>query len=338
MSKRATITAAVALLSLSAEAGAWTNTEFYYTPQTPDLSRIVVNNVGYLSPAMQPGLNLMANSFLDVNAGATFAWLSPNTWSGVTWTGLDPVDRSSASQRAAKSATESVPGYGGTMFQGNGTAVGMHLNTYGPAAFPANAQLQSLQYQVQLDRVVWNTSDLLCASGSMNVASAYTSGGVAQAMITLFFDAPPKPNVHPRQAFHVNAMMFDSRPTWVASDLLMMDSDPNNLSWPIVITHLQTQGQDTSVYSSPVPGYGNLLEPFRKGSVSPGNKDRGFCISTTQFARMISDINAKYHLGYTTNASEYVLRHALVGPETSTVGGRGRIGMNVGSFWVYRRR
>ena len=46
----------------------------------------------------------------------------------------------------------------------------------------------------------------------------------------------------------------------VAFEKLIMDGDPNNLSWPIVITHLQTQGQETSVYSSPVPGYGNLLE------------------------------------------------------------------------------
>lgn len=334
---RKLIVAAIASLCITAEAGAWTNTEYYYTPQTPDLSRIVVNNVGYVNPAMQPGLNLMANSIVNVDAGASLAWLSPNTWSGVTWTGLDPADRSSASQRALKSATETVPSYGGTMFQRNGLAVGMHLNTYGPTAFPANSPLQSLQYQVPLERVVWNTSDLLCVSGTMNVASSYTSGAVTQAMITLFFDAPAN-NVRPRQAFHVNAMMFDSRSNWAANDLLLKDNDPNNLSWPIIVTHLQTQGQNASLFSSPVPGYGNLLEPFRKGSVSPGNKDRGFCISPTQFAWMISQINSTYHLNYTTNASEYILRYALVGPETNTTFGRGRIGMNVSSFWVYRRR
>lgn len=330
--RRNFIAAAIVSLCVSAEAGAWTNTEYYYTPQTPDLSRIVVNNIGYLYPAMQPGLNLMSNSFLDVNAGATFAALSPSIWSGAAWTGLSAAD-----QRAAKWPWETNPSYGATIFQRSGTAVGMHLNTYGPASFPGNAPLVSLQYQTPLDRVVWHKSDLLCVSGTMNVASSYTTGAVNQAMITLFFDAPAKSGVHPRQAFHVNAMMFDSRPTWPANDLLIMDNDPNNLSWPIVITHLQTQGQNASVYSSPVPGYGNLLEPFRKGSVSPGNKDRGFCISPTQFARMISDINNAYHLNYTTNASEYVLRYALTGPEISITGGRGHIGMSVSSFWVYRR-
>ena len=333
MSKRFTIIAAAVLLSLSAEAGAWTNTEFYYTPQTPDLSRLIVNNPGYLSSAPVAGLNLLANNFLDVNAGATFAWLSPNTWSGAPWTGLDPADRSTASQRAAKGAAESAPGYGATIVQRNGTAVGMHLNTFGPAGFPGGAQHHSLQYRVDLNRVVWNKSDLLCVRGTMNLASSYTAGSVNQAMVTLYFEN----QANTAQGFHVNVMMFDSRSGYAATDALLVDTDINSAHKPIVITHLQTQNQDGSVYSSPVPGYGNPLEPFRKGSVVAGDKDRGFCISPTQFNRMLADINGRYGLGYSTTASNYVLRYALVGPEIYTGSGRGHISMNIGAFWVYRR-
>lgn len=325
--------ATVALLSVPIAAEAWTNTEFYYTPQTPDLSRLIVNNPGYLSAAPVPGLNLLANNFLEVSAGATFAWLSPNTWSGVTWTGLDPVDRSTASQRAAKAASDPMPGYGSTVFQRSGTAVGMHLNTFGPTSFPGGAPHHSLQYRVDLDRVVWTKPDLLCVSGTMNLASSYTAGSVNQAMITLYFQN----QANATQGFHVNAMMFDSRASWNAVDTLLIDTDINSARKPIVITHLQTQNQNQSVYSSPVPGYGNPLEPFRKGSVAPGNKDRGFCISPAQFNRMISDINTRYALGYSTTASNYVLKYVLVGPEIYTGSGRGHIGMNVSSFWVYRR-
>ncbi len=333
MSKRIPVSVAAVLLCSSFAAGAWTNTESYYTPQTPDLSKLIVNNPGYRSAAPVLGLNLLANNYLDAKAGATFAWMSPNYWSGFTWTGLDPVDRSSASQRAAKAADESAPSYGTTVFQRNGTAVGMHLNTLKPGSFPGGAQHQSLQYRVDLNRVVWSKPDLLCASGTMNLASSYTEGSVNQAMFTLYFEN----KANAAQGFHVNVMMFDSRSTYPVADALLIDTDVNGAHKPIVITHLQTQNQQQSAYSSPVPGYGNLLEPFRKGSVSPGDKDRGFCISPTQFNKMLSDINAKYALGYSTTASNYVLRYALVGPEIYTGSGRGRIGMNVGSFWVYRR-
>lgn len=321
------------LLTATAEAGAWTNTEIYYSPQTPDLTKLIVNNPGYLSAAPAPGLNLLANSILDVGGGATFAWLSPNTWSGVAWTALDPVDRTANSQRAVKAAAESVPGYGSTLFQRSGAAVGMHLNTFGPTSFPGGAQHHSLQYRVDLDRVVWTRADLLCVSGTMNLASSYTAGSVNQAMITLYFQNQS----NAAQGFHVNAMMFDSRPDWNVADMLLIDTDINSAHKPIVITHLQTQNQNQSVYSSPIPGYGNLLEPFRKGGVSPGNKDRGFCISPTQFNRMLTDINAKYGLGFSTVASNYVLKYALVGPEIYSGSGRGHIGMNIGSLWVYRR-
>lgn len=312
---------------------AMTNTEFYYAPQTPDLAKIIVNNTGYLSAAPTLGLNLLANSILDVNGGASFAWLSPNVWSGVTWTALEPVDRTANSQRAIKAATESVPGYGSTVFQRSGTAVGMHLNTFGPASFPGGTPLHSLQYRVDLNRVVWTKPDLLCVSGSFNLASSYTAGAVNQAMITLYFQN----QTNTAQGFNVNVMMFDSRPGWNVVDQLLIDTDINNVHQPIVITHLQTQGQDQSVYSAPIPDYGNLLEPFRKGSASPGDKDRGFCISPTQFNRMLTDINSKFGLGYSTAASNYVLRYALVGPEIDSSGGRGHIGMDIGSLWVYRR-
>lgn len=325
---------AILSLALSAPASAWTNTEFLYTPQTPDLTRVIVNNPGRLSAAPVPGLNLLANNLLDVNAGATFVAMSPNYWSGVTWTGLDPADRSPASQRAAKAATDPAPGYGATVFQRSATAVGMHLNTFGPASFPGGAQHQSLQYRVDLNRVVWNKPDLLCVSGAMNLASSYTAGSVNQAMITLYFENA----ANPAQGFHVNAMMFDSRPTYAAIDGLQVDTDINSANKPIVFTHLQTQNQNQSAYSSPVPGYGNLLEPFRQGNVSPGVRDRGFCISPAQFNRMVADINGRFGLNYTTNAAAYILRYALVGPEIYTGSGRGHIGMSVNSFWVYRRR
>ncbi|MFY7857343.1 MAG: hypothetical protein ACOVQT_14485 [Rubrivivax sp.] len=325
---------ALVWLALAAPAGAWTNTEFLYTPQTPDLTRVIVNNPGRLSAAPVAGLNLLANNFLDVNAGATFAAMSPNYWSGVTWTGLDPADRSPASQRAAKAATDSAPGFGATVFQRSGTAVGMHLNTFGPAGFPGGAQHQSLQYRVDLNRVVWNKPDLLCVSGTMNLASSYTVGAVNQAMITLYFDNA----ANTAQGFHVNVMMFDSRANYPAGDNLLVDTDINSAKKPIVVTHLQTQNQNQSAYSSPVPGYGNLLEPFRQGNVAPGSRDRGFCISPTQFNRMVADINGRYGLNYATNASAYVLRYVLVGPEIYTGSGRGHIGMSVNSFWVYRRR
>lgn len=333
MSKLVKTTFSALLLTAAVDAAAWTNTEYYYTPQTADLTKLIVNNPGYLSAAPQPGLNLLANNILNVSSGASFAWLSPNTWSGATWTALDPVDRSANSQRAIKAATETIPGYGSTIVQRSGTSVGMHLNTFGSASFPGGAQHHSLQYRVDLNRVVWTRQDLLCVSGTMNLASSYTGGGVNQAMITLYFEN----QANTAQGFHVNAMMFDSRPGWTVADALLIDTDINSAYKPIVITHLQTQNQNQSVYSAPIPGYGNLLEPFRKGSVSPGNKDRGFCISPTQFNRMLTDINTRYGLGFSTVASNYMLRYALVGPEIYTGSGRSHIGMNVSSLWVYRR-
>ena len=132
-------------------------------------------------------------------------------------------------------------------------------------------------------------------------------------------------------------MMFDSRPDWTVADMLLIDTDINSGRKPIVITHLQTQNQNQSIYSQPVPGYSNRLEPFLKGSVSPGDKDRGFCISRTQFDRMLTDINMRYDLGYSTTAANYVLKYALVGPKIYTGNGRGHIGMNVSTLWIYRR-
>ncbi len=333
MPKKFAIAVSALMMTATVDVNAWTNTEIYYSPMTPDLTKLIVNNPDYLSTAPALGLNLLANNILNVGSGAAFAWLSPNVWSGVTWTALDPVDRTANSQRAIKAATETAPGYGSTIFQRSGTAVGMHLNTFGPVSFPGGAPHHSLQYRVDLSRVVWTKPDLLCVSGTMNLASSYTAGAVNQAMITLYFEN----QMNTAHGFHVNAMMFDSRPDWTVADTLLMDTDINSARKPIVITHLQTQNQNQSIYSAPVPGYGNLLEPFRKGNVSPGNKDRGFCISPVQFNRMLTDINTKYSLGFSTVASNYVLRYALVGPEIYSGNGRGHIGMNVDSFWVYRR-
>ncbi|NJM32420.1 MAG: hypothetical protein HC848_05530 [Limnobacter sp.] len=123
-----------------------------------------------------------------------------------------------------------------------------------------------------MNLVVWNKPDLLCASGIVNLASSYSAGAVNQAMITLLFVN----HANPEQAFHVNVMMFDSRSSYSVADTLLVDTDINGARKPIVITHLQTQNQQQSSYSSPIPGYGNLLEPFRKGSVSPGNEGSWF--------------------------------------------------------------
>ena len=330
------IAAIAAVLFTSANARAtWVVTETYYAPQTPPLNNLIINNLGVpVYPV--PGLNLMANNL--VNPDSTMAPLDPDVWSAFPWTALDPTDRTSNSQRALKLNTATHPNYGATAFQKEGLRVGMHLNTHGPASFPGNVPYQSLQYRVDFaNRNVWNTSHLLCMSGTMNIATSYSGGSVNQVGMAMNFVDPADNPQQEDRAFYLGVGMFDSRSNWAPQDGLQLDTDPNSGNDPIVLSFAQTQGQNNSVYTSPIPGYGNLLEPYRWGAVSPGDKDRGFCISPAQFTRMLTDINQRFGLGYSTNPANYQLRFALVGPEIFTGTGRGHIGMNVSSLWIYRR-
>lgn len=315
----------------SFQAAAWTNTEFYYTPQIPNLQTIIVNNPGFLSRNPTPGLNLLANSI--VNTNSTMQPISPNVWSGYPWTGLDPVDRTENSQRALMLQSSQQPGYGSTIFQKDWYSVGMHLNTFEIPTLPGGQVLTSLQYRVDVDQPIWNTNDFLCMSGTMNIPTSYTEGAVNQVMMTMFFNDRTID-----KSVVLNVMMFDSRYDWQVKDYMITDTDKAGANPPIAISHMQSQGQDNSRYSIPIPGYGNPLAAFERGSTIPGNRDRGFCIGIENFRNIINDARAlQPSMGFSANPAAYDLKIALVGPETNISGGRGHIGMSVSSLWIYRR-
>jgi hypothetical protein len=225
---------------------AGTITEFYYMPQVANLDSVIINNVGYLPRQPVAGLNILINSLVNVNNSSVVP-MSPNYWSGSTWTGLDPVDRSPRSQSALKLNTSQYPDYGATVVQRDGYSVGMHLNTFGIPTLPGGSSLTSLQYRVDLNKPLGSATDLLCMSGTMNIASSYTAGAVNQVMMTMYFEQ----NNSAANGFHLNVMMFDSRPDWTIEDRVHGDTDPNGAGLPIAISYMKTQGQHASAGSMP---------------------------------------------------------------------------------------
>jgi hypothetical protein len=222
---------------------------------------------------------------------------------------------------------------GSTIFQVDGQKVGMHLNTFG-VALPTVYTAESLQYWIGFPnggKTLWDKEDLLCMSGQVDIASSYSAGSVNQVMMTMGFSEPSGKH------FWLNVMMFDARSGYWVKDWCHWDQQDTHTA--IIISHAQSQaGNPNVIYTSSVPGYGNPLTPAATGSPSYGHRDYGFCISKAQFLRAITDINAKYGAGFSTNPLSYKLALALVGPEIENSHGHGHAGMTVSSMWIYRLR
>ncbi|AXI02239.1 hypothetical protein [Aquirhabdus parva] len=333
-----------------------TITEFYYTPQIPNFDKIRVNNPFYLSNSNIDNINfventtkldntlqLIANNIVVKSKNYMFEPLSPDTWSGYQWTGLEPLDRTSMSQQGLGIAG-SLPSYGQSLFQKNNSQVGIQLNTFPPDQntldLPTKYTAASMQYFIGFtpSKKIWLKSDLLCMSGKLNLASSYSAGSVNQVMMTMrFYDTIST------KGFFLNVMLYDSRAYYEVKDIIHIDQqDTGN---PIIISHAQNQSSlnHNVLYTSPIIGYANPLTPVSTGALQSGSRDYGFCISAEQFSSALGAINLSFTSKglpqsslFSTDKSRYVLEFALVGPEIETSGGRGRLGMTINELWIYR--
>ncbi|MBL8511219.1 MAG: hypothetical protein JNM52_06200 [Betaproteobacteria bacterium] len=353
--KRQIFQVAVMLLSMIAlsQAKAATITEFYYLSQVPSFSNLIINN--HYNPADPNNPNvvqstfqangtpqLMANNIAVTSHNYQFLPLSPTVWSGAQWTGLEPTDRTSNSQRGL-GVIGSLPTYGATAFQIDGYKVGMHLNTFAPDAnsptLPTKYSAASLQYAIGFSPQpqIWLRDDLLCMSGQANIASSYSAGSVNQVIFTMLFF-----NSMDQQSFFLNVILYDSRAGLPIRDVVHLDTQGTGLAIVISYAQSQTYSNPNVIYTSSVPGYGNLLTPAYTGSFLSGNRDYGFCISKPQFQRILNDINvlnaASMRPLLSADLTRYRLHVALIGPEIETTNGRGRVGMSVNQMYVYRLR
>lgn len=341
------------LAGAGVSAMAATITEFYYSPQIPSFSNIRINNPYHPADPNNPNFyqntfqangtpQLMANNIVVTSKNYRFLPLSPTVWSGVQWTGLDPVDRSSNSQQAVGKVGSSPP-FGSTVFQMSGYDVGMHLNTFSQATdtpnLPTKYTAASLQYAVGFSptKQVWLKDDLLCMSGQANIASSYSAGSVNQVVMAMLFTDSVT-----GRSFFLSVQMYDSRPNFPIRDSVIIDGQDTGNAILLSFAQSQSNPNPNVIYSSPVPGYGNPLTPVYVGSFLSGSRDYGFCISKAQFQRGINDANtilaARQRPLLSTTLTNYGLYTALIGPEIETSGGRGHVGMTVNRIYVYRLR
>jgi hypothetical protein len=314
---------------------AWTVGEIYYSlnqntiyPLTSSNNPTINNGVASF-PATNRGF-FTANNL--VRTGSNFTPISPNYWSGLIWTGIDPSDRSINSQKGV-APLGSMPSYGQSLVQVNESTVGMHLNTWGlqtPNPYPTS----SLQYVSMFNpgKLPWtNSSSQLCVNGLIDLHSWYVpTGSVVQVMFTLLFRKADDP----ARFFFVNALILDTQGQ--LNDQIIHDlTGANGTGAPIVLTYVQTNNlpQNPSIqYSSTIPGFGLVLSSFRSEKSNPTSttsnpKPYGFCISNTQFSNMLSGMN------FPGVPSNYKLEVALVSPE---IHGYANAGLSIHALNVYR--
>jgi len=339
--KHLKIVIASALVSLCASnASAWNIAEFYYTM---DPSTIEPISTGYNPILMHTGpVSFPSNGKAFFNAaniantavGSTFTQFSPNVWSGYAWTGLDPADRSTQSQ-SGLGYNGNIPSYGNNVFQLDAGRVGMFLNTYNLT--PPNPALTSSQQFVRFftpKRTIWTQNDTtsqLCVNGYIDLHS--WEGSKSQALMTFAFD-----ELGTNRFFFLNIMMLDTTPSNTMTESVLIDKTTDTGA-PIAITFFQSQNSPNllSRYSSPISGYGALLEgytkvPSKAASYSSSPKHWGACIDRTQFANMLQDVRQKRPL-FSADPSAYGLSSALWGPE---IEGPGIVGMSIYATNVFR--
>jgi hypothetical protein len=316
---------------------AWIVEEIYYSlnketvyPLTLSNNPIVNNGDGVVFPASGKGF-FMANNL--VRAGSGFVAVTPNYWSGITWTGINPSDRSGNSQKGVANFG-TLPSYGQSLVQVNSSEVGMHLNTWGlqtPNPYPTS----SLQFKSLFSpgKQPWlNSGSQLCVNSSIDLHSWY---GAASSNIQFMFTLQFRKIDDESRYFYINALMLDTDGKKVGLKPIPDTSEKNGTGAPILITYVQTNTlpQDPDIkYSSTIPGFGQVLTGFSSDKSKPTSsasnaKPYGFCISNAQFSTMLSDIS------FPGVPSSYKLEMALVSPE---IKGYANAGLSIKAFNVYK--
>lgn len=336
--KEALISAAIIFSTSSA--GAWNIAEFYYTldsttiePIAPGYNPVLIHT-GPISRPSNGRAYFNAVNIANNSVGSTFMQFSPDIWSGAQWTGLEPNDRSSQAQ-AGLSYNGAFPSYGNNVFQIDGGRVGMFLNTYNLA--PPNPYLTSAQQFQRFftpARRIWNQGDTtssLCVNGQIDLHS--WEGGSSQAMMTFGID-----EVGTDRFFFLNIMMLDTNPNNTMSEGVMNDN-PLDTGAPIAHTFFQSQNASNllSRYSSPISGYGQILEaytktPSKSASMTPSPKHYGACIDRSQFSRILQDIRVS-RPQFSGDPSAYGISAAHWGPE---IAGPGIVGMSIHAANIFR--
>ncbi len=330
----------VVFVIFSGNVMAWNAGEIYYSMDASTVNQI---SPGYNPVLIHDGSAVLPSNgksfFAAVNianysAGSNFVQFSPNIWSAAQWTGLEPVDRSIQSQ-IGLGYGGNLPSYGNNVFQLDSGKVGMFLNTYGLQRPKPEILSSAMQFSRNFvpSKVVWTPHDndsRLCVNGLVDLHS--WQGSMSQAMVTMGFE-----ELGSNRFFFFNVMMLDTNPFNHMIESVIGDN-PADTGAPIAISFFQSQPTASlSRYTSPIPEYGAILEPYQKLSYksagnTPAPKNYGFCISSAQFSNVLQDIRAA-RPQYSSNPSDYRLSLTLFGPE---IAGEGTVGMSIYAANVYR--
>lgn len=327
---------------------AWTASEFYFTLSPTSINPFQEN----LNPALisDPYTNFIMNDkayFTAVNIARTsigerFVSFSPNYWSAVNFTGLDPVDRSASSQ-SGHAQFGTLPDYGQTAFQLDGQKVGLFLNTEGLQ----RPNLGIYSSALQLSKTFWtnapspwngvNQDDRFCIN--LNVDLHSWAGPMVQAGIAVQFH---QKNV-PGQYIHFVYSMLDTNPANTKREFVMIDN-ANDSGMPIVHTYFQSQSSvDPDIkMSSPPPDYGVLLEAYTKESTRypstiSNPKPYAVCTSYSQFQYVLSKVREQ-RPAFSANPEDFSFNGIVMGVEidTQNTSQMNFIGVSVHDMNVYR--
>lgn len=353
------------MLSLSQQSFAATVAEFYYSlspytvlpltgaEQTTGVGvQPVINN----PPSQRGDWPLTTKAFFMANNLVPSDWsfksLSPNSWSGAIWTGLEPQNRTSASQKALANGGLD-PSYGSSLIQVDGQNIGMQLSTWGlPQRANITSSLQLAADIRPLSVLPWQqrADSQLCMNAVLDLHSWY--GNQVQGLFTIKLSdmtSGTEPNL---LGFFVNVMLLDTDVGNTRVEAVFPDSELDTKEF-IAITFAQTNNENALQYSGPIPGYGATLGAYDKTaskstSTATDSQHYGACFSYTQVTNLLTKVisekgkqntellkaNPNYPVrNFSSNPAHYRLDVAIVSPE---IKGDGNMGMAVKAMNVYR--